>query len=414
MSIEGHYSELLKLTKPWTVREVTVDDPGYAIHIYLEYAGSKHCCPECGKQCTIYDHRPERQWRHLDVMQMTTYLHARIPRVDCPEHGVQSVTVPWAEPNSRFTLLFEAHAITVMTSTGTTVSGACQLLRLGWKQACEIRKRAVERGLARRSQAEVDYLGIDEKNFGKGHDYVSVLSDIRSRRVLDVVRDRTEEAGKELITKALSEAQRESVKGVCADMWLPYAKVTAALLPSADLVHDRFHVSKHINEGVDQVRRTESRTLLAAGDKRLKGSKYLWLYAPDNLSSDAREQLDHLLEGDFKVGKAYSLGLAFRAFWQSMDVETAQAFLAAWASRVNQEMLKPMIKVANMLLSHSKGLCDWVKHRINNGTAEGFNSKIQQIKSAARGFRNFAAYRDAILFYCGKLDMLPDFTHTKV
>ena len=60
-----------------------------------------------------------------------------------------------------------------------------------------------------------------------------------------------------------------------------------------------------------------------------------------------------------------------------------------------------------MLANHLPGLLSYIKHRVTNAVTEGFNSKIQMIKSCARGFRSFGNYRIAILFHCGKLELHP-------
>jgi len=70
--------------------------------------------------------------------------------------------------------------------------------------------------------------------------------------------------------------------------------------------------------------------------------------------------------------------------------------------------LEPLKKVARTLSEHMEGLLNYFEHRITNAPSEGFNSRIQAIKSAARVFRRFESYRIRILFFCGKLDLTPD------
>jgi transposase len=101
------YATILGVQAPWTVERVELDVAGGAVHVWLartEDAAAQ--CPECETVCPIYDHR-EREWRHLDTCQLQTRLHARVPRIECPTHGVVQTAVPWATPGSKFTLLFE-------------------------------------------------------------------------------------------------------------------------------------------------------------------------------------------------------------------------------------------------------------------------------------------------------------------
>jgi hypothetical protein len=175
---------LLGVRSPWQVRRV--DLPLEANRVEVEVAhdtASAAACPECGRSCARYDHAPARQWRHLDVMQFTTIIRARAPRCQCPEHGVVTVQVPWAEPHGRFTLMFEAFAVTVIEAARSFVQ-AMEILKVDWHTIQEIVRRAVERGLLRRSTEAVKHVGMDEKSFGRGQDYVSLMTDRDDRRVL--------------------------------------------------------------------------------------------------------------------------------------------------------------------------------------------------------------------------------------
>ena len=112
------YQHILGLTSPWTVSEVKLDIPAEEIQVRVEHpAGTKFCCPECHKELACYDHAEERRWRQLDSRQYKTILIGRVPRVDCPEHGVKTVTVPWALPHSRFTIMFERLRTTAKNNT---------------------------------------------------------------------------------------------------------------------------------------------------------------------------------------------------------------------------------------------------------------------------------------------------------
>jgi transposase len=132
------YRQVLGLEKPWAVGRVDLDVAGQRVDIWVEHeSGTVWSCPRCGRELSCRDHAEERVWRHLDTCQFQTHLHARIPRVDCPEHGVVQVRVPWAEARSRFTLLMERLVIDVLTQCAT-VSGACRLLWLSWDEACVV------------------------------------------------------------------------------------------------------------------------------------------------------------------------------------------------------------------------------------------------------------------------------------
>lgn len=410
MSLDGelqkHYGLLLGVESPWEVKtvELKLEEKQVQIEVGWQKGGAA-LCPECGKPCPIHDQAPERTWRHLDTMQFATVIRARTPRTDCPEHGVKTMGVPWAAPHGRFTLLFERLAIDVLLACAS-VSQACELLKIGWDQAHEIMGRAVERGLSRRQMEGLKNLGMDEKSFKRGHSYVTLLTDLDQSRVLEVVEERTSEAAGKAI-EALTEAQKKTVEAVAMDMWEPFITAAKKALPEADIVHDKFHVAKYLGDGVDQVRRAEHKELLAQGDTTLTGTKQLWLYNPENLSPARMEEFEVLKDLELKVAEAWAAKELFTKFWDYEKEGWARRFFQDWSAWVKETGLKPMIKVAEMLERHLENLLTYLRHRITNAVSEGLNSKIQSIKAAARGFRNFKNYRTRILFFCGKLSLYP-------
>jgi transposase len=405
-TLEEHYRRLLGLEEPWVVEDVDLDLAGQRVEIRLRTrSGLKMPCPECAVPYALYDHGPERLWRHLDTMQFETVLKARVPRINCQQHGVKTVEVPWAGKNSRFTLMFEAFAIRVLEASAT-VKAAALLLRLDWHSLHQIMERAVKRGLDRRAMETVRRIGIDEKSFGHGQSYVTLMSDLEVGRVLEVVPERTKEACQELWQR-LGQQQCRSVEAVAIDMWEPFLSATEAAASQAQIVHDKFHVSKHLNEAVDQVRRGENRQLSSEGQDSLTGTKYLWLRNPENWNQNQKELFADLRNLGFKVAKAWQIKELFREFWRCLDREEALAFFKRWYSWASRCRLTPIKGVARMLKTHLNNLLTYFAHPITNATSEGFNSKIQSLKHAARGFRSFQNFRIRILFFCGRLNLYP-------
>lgn len=410
MDVSEHYALLLGINTPWEISKVDLQMAEQRVDIVVEYTGDEGACPECGALSPRYDQRPSRTWRHLDTMQFATYLHCELPRVKCAAHGVKSLTAPWAGKNSRFTLLFESWAIRILQSA-RSVEEARKLLGLNWHQVEAIKRRAVERGLARRTNDAVRYVGIDEKQFQRGHSYISNLVDLEQGRVLDVVEDRTEASARKLLKSGLSEKQREQVEAVALDMWQAFANATTSLLPQAVIVHDRFHVSKHLNEAVDKVRRRENKELSRQGDHRLKGSRYFWLVNEENLEEKFQEAFLSLKHADLKVARAWAIKELFRDFWGYRTKGWARRHFNRWYSWAIRSRLEPVKKVAKMLKRHLDNLLNYFEHSITNATSEGINSRIQTVKSNARGYRSFDGFRASVLFYCGGLDMDPELPH---
>lgn len=406
MDVEDHYALLLGINSPWAISSVDLKIEQQQVDIEIEYTATNGPCPECGAICSKHDDRQRRTWRHLDTMQFATQLHCQLPRVRCDKHGVKTIEAPWSGKNSRFTLLFEAFAIRVLQAA-RSVEEARKLLRLNWHQVEAIKRRAVERGLQRRKNAPVDHVGIDEKQFRKGHQYISSMVDLDEGRVLDVVEGRTEEACETLISTALTEDQQSQVKAVALDMWKPFANAVEKNLPQADIVHDRFHISQHLNEAVDRIRRQENKELIKNGDFRLKGSKFHWLKNPDSLPESYAEEFAQLRDSDLKVSRAWAIKELFRKFWDYRYAAWALCHFDKWYAWAIRSRLGPIKEKARMIKAHLPNILTYFKHGISNAVSEGLNSKIQTVKSNARGYRSFEGFRYSILFYCGRLDMVP-------
>ena len=400
-----HYRQLLGLDASWEVSQVSLSMEEKRVEIHLSHRGGAVRCPDCDAACTIADHAPERTWRHLDTMQFETLLRARTPRSKCQACGVKTTAVPWAGKHSRFTLMFEAFAIEVLQACGN-IQGAALLLGLDWNSVHRIMERAVERGLACRELESLQYVGLDEKSFRRGHSYVSILTDLTGSRVLEVVEDRTEEAADKL-WDSLTDEQAEQIEAVAVDMWPAFANSIKKNVPEAEIVHDRFHISKHLNEAVDKVRRGEHKMLKSAGNDTLTGSKQLWLFNPENMSEDRWIEFEALKDQELKTSRAWAIKEQFRWFWEYRYPGNARKFFDRWYGWAVRSRLKPVSAVAKMLKRHLDNTLTYFRHGITNAMSEGFNSRIQSIKSQARGFRTFENYRTRILFYCGKLQLMP-------
>ena len=398
------YEQLLGLKTPWSVKKVDLSlaDQRVVIEVVLKRGQVWADRTDATKRAHV-NGRSERQWRHLDTCQFETVIKARVPQLKYSDGTVEELTVPWAERYSRVTTLMAGFVIQLLKACPTT-QAVCTLTRLSWSTVNAIMVSAVERGMLRRTEEGIAYLGIDEKSSEKGHTYASILTDIDRSRVLDLVAERKLEAAVGLL-ETLTEAQRTAVKAVAMDMWPAYMSATKKCMPQAEIVHDKFHISKYLGEAVDAVRKQEHRSLSQAGTSPLVGSKWAWLRKyPDGRSAEAIS-FRALNRRNLKTSRAWCIKENFTQFWSYSYKGAAKRFFKAWANNAMRSRLEPVKKVVKMLRRHEQGLLNFSQHRISNACAEGFNSAIQLIKANARGFRNFTNYRARILFHCGKLDL---------
>ena len=364
-------------------------------------------CAECGAACRLYDHQPERQWRHLDTCQYQTILHAEPPRSECNNHGVRVVKMPWAEPSSRFTALFEALAIEwLKAASQKAVAG---LLRLSWDEIHGIMERAVARGLARREAEPVTQIGVDEKAFRKGQNYLTLVNDLLRGRVLYVAEER-KQSSLDGFWKTLTAEQIRGIEAVALDMWDPYVASVRAHVPEADskIVFDKFHVAQHLGDAVDRVRRKEHKTLKAAGDDRLTGTRYDWLRNPTSMEPRDRREFAELRNSELKTARAWALKETAMTLYSYVYERPARKHFRWWHRWAVRSRLQPMIEVARMLKRRFENIITYLRHRITNAASESINAKIQWVKYTARGYRNRQNFVHAIYFHCGGLDMAPE------
>ncbi len=411
MDDRGFYQTVLGLREPWVVESVELRPEREEVRVRVgARAGARLTCPECGRESPGYDLAEERRWRHLDTMQYRTILHARVPRVECEAHGVRQVAVPWAEPRGRFTALFEAWAIRLLRES--TVAGVAELLGLSWDEVAHIQRRAVDRGLARRSQEPVRVLGIDETSFQKRHEYVTVVNDLEGDRVLWVGDHRRESTLREF-WESRPEEELRGLRAIVMDMWDPYIAATRDCVPHglSKIVFDRYHVAAHLTTAVSEVRKAEQRDLRRAGEgaraAQLKGKRFVLVRGAAKRTAADEAELTALRRSGFKVGRAWALKEAARSLWECATAETALRAFQRWYRWAMRSRLEPMKRAARTMKRYLYGILQYARHPFTNARTEGMNSKIQLIKHRARGYRNRDNFRIAILFHCGGLNMDP-------
>ena len=313
--------QALGLTPPWTVVRSDFDTEAGRLDVEIDFTpGSRFACPNCGAaDCPAYDTQ-RKTWRHLNFFQHQAYLNARVPRVRCEACGIRQVGVPWARPDSGFTLLFEAMVMTMVSAM--PVKAVARIVDEHDTKLWRVVHHYVDEGRARTDASEVTRLAIDETAARRGHDYITLFVDIDQARVLFATE------GKDAATVAAFAEDLAAHGGdpgaiaeVCIDMSAAFIKGVAESLPEAAVTFDKFHAVKIINDAVDQVRRAEQKHQAV-----LRGTRYIWLRNPDNLSERQRSTLENLPTRHLKMARAYQIRLAFQDLYEQ-STEAAAGYL---------------------------------------------------------------------------------------
>jgi len=400
--IETFIRKQLRL-KAHTVTKVEEADD--CMRVYIDRLGSRLLrCGVCGKRCReVHDIRKQREWRDLSMRKLPLKLLYRPRRVECPRCGVRVEDFPWAEPWARVTTAL-SNAVAVLARE-LSWQGTARQYGLNWKSVATIVKRAVQYGLRHRKRPPVHVIGIDEVSRRKGQVYLTVVYDLERRVLLWVGDDRTEEAVRPFFTKEMGPRRCQTLQVVCMDMWAAYAKLVREHAPNAQILFDRFHIVKHLNESVDAVRLDLWRRLTSKERTTFKGTRWLLLKNPWNLNHGQKERLSTLVQWNTPLVRAWYLKEAFQLFWYYKQPWRAQQHLTKWIHSAMRSKLEPFKKFAQMLRDHLEGILPWTKTRVSNGAVEGMNNKIKSISHRSFGFRTAENFIAVIYHCCARLPL---------
>ena len=379
------------------------------LHITVNfYRGSAFPYPQLtegeeGKPCVIckaYD-TEWHTWRHLNFFQYRCYIHAPIPRVWSDELKLppKAVPVPWARTGSGFTLLFESFVVELaktmpMKDVAETVGENDTRL---WR----VVRYYVDKARAKADYSQVNKLGIDETS-KRGHNYITVFVNLDTNKVVFVTggKDQTTvDRFAEDFVKHNGDCGKVGV--VTCDMSLGFQAGISTHFTSAVTIIDKFHIIKHANEAVDEVRRAEAKE-----NSDLKRTRYVWLHNDDTLSEKQLAKKQELLRKHLKTGRACMMREELQDIYANsanrQDAEQGLRKLCSWMMR---SRLDPMKAVARMIKNHWEDILNYFDTRFTNAILEGLNSVIQNIKARARGFRNDEYFTTVIYLVCGEIDL---------
>ena len=390
----------LGLSSPWYIERIEftkTEDHCRQLDIHLRYQRGSRFKDSSGHDCPIHD-SVDRKWQHLNFFEHRCYLHGRVPRIKATDGKVEQVQVPWARPQSGFTLLFEAYSM-LLIENEMPVNKAAGTLQVYPQRLWTIFNYWLKRAHLNDDQASVSALGIDETSSKRGHDYLTLAVDLDRKKVIYACEGKDEQTVVKLKNHLDSKGvQSNQIKHVSMDMSPAFISGVSKNFPQASIVFDRFHVTKMLNEAVDKVRNGEARL-----HRAIKGHKYTFLKHNRNLSAEKLKTKYELMDAYPALGEVVRLRELFNDYWEFSDVEQAAAFLSYWCDIAQDSKIQPIIKFSNTIKAHWSGIINYVQRKISNGILEGINSKIQLAKRRARGYRNKTNFINMIYFIAGKL-----------
>ena len=389
---------------------------GDRIEITVEaHRGVRRRCSQCQQPAPGYDRLRERRWLFVPLWGIPTYFCYAPRRVQCAEHGVVVEHIPWSDGKRPVTCAMMGFL--ARWARRLSWRETARVFETSWEAVYRSVEWFVQWGLEHRQLRGVTAIGVDEIHWGRGlraDNFLTVIYQIDAscRRLLWVGRRRSQAT----LRRGLKTLGPEVVGGlrfVCSDMWKPYLQVLADQAGHALHVLDRFHITSHLNQAVDQVRREESTRLRAQSKEAAQRLKNLrWALLRRRARGRARQKLNALLASKLATARAWDLKDSFAHFWRYKSVIWAGGFLDYWCYRAMRSRLEPMKKVARMLRAHEPLILNWfrAKGEISNGAVEGLNNKIRVVTRRSYGFRTFEAMELALYHTLGHLPE-PESTH---
>ncbi len=394
------FTRALNLGAGWEVDDIVFHPEEKELRIHIQtIRGSKFPCGTCGKpDCPVYDHGKEREWRHMNFFQFRAVIVGEPPRVLCDDcHKPKTASIPWARERSGFSLYFEAFM--VLLAKAMPMNEVSRLLGEHDTTLWPILHHYVDEAKQKQTWKDVKRIAIDETSRAKGHQYVSLILDLDTRKVIHVTEGKGQQTLLDFKGQLLKKCGHpDDIEELCMDMSPSFIAGAKTNFPQVEITFDKFHVMKIINTAVDETRRKEQRTVAA-----LKNSRYAWLKNEENLTVKQKDTLIRLKDEDLKTAKAYHLKLAFSKLWEQETAEMAKKFLDDWYYWATHSQIPDMVNAAKTIRQHEQGILRWFTSKVTNGVIEAINGLVQSAKRRARGYRSVKNLTTIIYLIAGGL-----------
>ncbi len=383
-------------------------------HLHVKPHKNGAQCPQCGRRGKVVRSMPEQRiWRDVPVCGWAVFFHYFPREIECPTHGRAQELIPWAEGYARVTYRLEFLVLTY--SQLMTQKPAAELPQLPGSTFSDILHRTITRCRDGHRVRALKALGIDEVSYRKGQKYLTVVYDLERACVVWVGKGKARETIDRFFNEVLSEYQKKRVEWACCDMSETFIGAIKDHCPNAELVLDRFHIVKALNEALDEVRKEQWRE--ATGDERkaLKGLRWLLFRHPSKRSKADTRILNELRKSNRRIHRAWILKDEFNQFWDYKTPWGARRFLKRWSTAALKSRLEPLRKFIKTLRKHTENILTFIDSRLTNATAEGINRIIRMVKNRASGFRTVQAFVDLIYLTIGDIDIpaqIPKKFHT--
>lgn len=342
-------------------------------------------CSCCRSSKIWINETKERTFRMLNLGQKRTYLKIDVHKVWCQKCGTKSwLQLPFTFGKLPMTKSM-MHYVIQLTAIATLLAVAL-FLGMQWRTVKSIDKANLAKRAKQFSFKKLRYISIDEISIRKRHKYMTIFTDISTGQIIHAVEGRSEEAIRPFLKLLAKKAKR--LRGIGIDMSAAYSSAIKLHLPTVEIIFDRFHVTKLLNDTIDKIRRAEQAKCKSEGLIVLKGQRFLLLRNFVDLDDGQKTSLQKLFEINEPLAIAHTMKEQFRSFWSCISKKEGVRFLGWWIIEAIESGVEALAKTARTLMHRFEGLISYFDHGIDNGKAEGINNKIKVLKRQAYGYHD--------------------------
>lgn len=398
MRIQTFLNRLLHLPGLW-VRGVRFEGDRLIIPIRRRFR--LLTCPVCGTQVRGRFEEKLRQWRHLALWGLPTYLEGAIRRLRCPKcRRVRTEQVPWARHDSDFTRPFED--VVAALAQRLNQSAVAKMAGIAWPTVGNIARRLVQEKLDPNRFDNLRRIGVDEISYRRHHKYLTVVVNHDTGSVVWSAEGKSSKTLHRFF-ELLGPERLKSLEIVSMDMSAAYQKAVREALPHAEVVFDRFHVARLAQQALEEVRRDQMRELEAEERKALKGSRWALLKRSDTLNEDDVVKISQIQKFNRPLYRAYLLDESFLEIFDAPDATSARREIKSWLSWACRSRLKPFVRLARTVRDHLDGILRFIDSRLTNARLEGMNNKIRLLSHRAYGFHSAESLIAMIYLCCSEI-----------
>jgi len=367
------------------------------IHVDLERTTTTGQCPVCKKKLRWVEQAYSRCIRDLDISGRRCYLHFAQYKIQCPcsYRGIEQLD--FVDKYSRYSNAFEEYIAQLCGKMCLT--DVSEITGVSWRAVKQIDKKYLAKNLVGLEHSAPTRIGVDEVAHQKGHKYLTVVRDIDKHRVVWVGEGRK----KEVLDSFFKELGLEKTSRICVvvlDMWDPYIASVKEHCPTAEIVFDKFHISKKANEALDKIRKQEFAKAGKTKQIEMKHKRFVILKRQKNLNTKQKEDMQSIMKRNKRLYKAYLLKEQLADILDEPEEKTATNRLQKWMHNVKKARLPEFKAVLKTMQHYLYGILNYFKHKITNAASEAFNNKIGLLKRRAYGYRDLEYFKLKIINSC--------------